>query len=238
MALLAGFGLVFMAEPASAQRYGMYYSGYGRGYFGGAFPGYYGRPWGYGWGYPGYYGSSFTYPYSYGYSLYAPYNYTPYTTTGPTYYLPGGLTGPYPTAMRPNTGSAGIGRTDEHGHLVVRLPEADAEIRINGKHMTETGKTRRYVSGRIRPGKKRIYKVTARWEENGNEVERTKTVVLRTGQQRTIRFTEAMDQQKPAGRAAKPQGKGGARKTQMEKKQTEKKAGSKGPKKENSNRED
>jgi uncharacterized protein (TIGR03000 family) len=228
--LVAGFGLVLIAEPASAQRFGMY-GGYARGYYGGAFPGYYGRPGGYGWGYPGYYGSSYLYPYSYGYSLYAPYIYTPYTTTGPTYYLPGGLTtGPYPTPMRPNSGSAGVGRTDDHGHLVVRLPNANAEIRINGQPTTESGKIRRYVSGRIRPGKKRTYKVTARWEENGNEVERTKTVVLRAGQHKTIRFTEATDQQGPAGRGAKPQGKEGARKTPMEKEQAEKKVGSKRPK--------
>jgi uncharacterized protein (TIGR03000 family) len=231
-ALVAALGLLLMPDTAAAQRYGMYY-GYPGGYYGGLGPGYYGRPWGYGWGWPGYYGSSFAYPYSYGYSAYTPYySYTPYTAPSTTYY-------PYTASSlfsapgtRPNAGSAGVGPTDTAGHLVVRVPKRDAEIRINGKRMTQTGTTRRFVSSRIPPGRKRTYKVTASWTDHGKEVQRSETVVLRAGQRKTVRFQEPKqaasdrnqgDRKKPArtDRKGNPSGKQTGRKKAAEQDQDE-----------------
>jgi uncharacterized protein (TIGR03000 family) len=204
----AALGLLLLPATASAQRFGIWYGGLGLrspyygglypgyglngGYYGGFYPGYYSRPW----GYPAYYGGSFAYPYSYGYSAYTPYT-SPYYSYSPGIYTPSfTTTGTYPAVTPPSGGSAAGAPSEPVAHLVVRVPKRDAEIIINGNRMKQTGTTRRFVSGRIRPGKKRTYKVTAEWTDNGHDVKETKKVVLRAGQHKAIRFKAPAAEQK------------------------------------------
>ena len=66
--------------------------------------------------------------------------------------------------------------------MVVRLPRANADLLINGNKTKQRGKVRRFVSDPLAKERSGTYQFTARWKEQGTEVERTKTVTLRAGE--------------------------------------------------------
>jgi uncharacterized protein (TIGR03000 family) len=143
-----------------------YYGGYGRGYYGGYGRGYYG-----GWGYGGWGG----YPYYYGYpDYYAGSDYTPsvYQSFYPA---------PVASAVTPVANNTVL--------LNVAVP-ADATVLINGAPTTQTGQNRQYVSPQLTPGKTYSYDLTARWTENGQPVERTKTVKFEAGSSVAVNFRQ------------------------------------------------
>jgi uncharacterized protein (TIGR03000 family) len=146
------------------------YRGYGyggRGYYGRGYYGGWGLGYG-GWGYPYYYGS-------YGYPDY----YSDYGSTPDVYqsfYTPQVTAPVFPVAN--NTVM-----------LNVAVP-ADATVLINGQPTTQTGQNRQYVSPQLTPGKTYSYEVTARWSENGQPVERTRTVKFEAGSQVAVNFLQ------------------------------------------------
>jgi uncharacterized protein (TIGR03000 family) len=217
--VLAVLGFFGRPDPVAGQGYA-YYGGsrgslYGGGYLGGSYgTGYFGvyrggyaggvyglSPYGAGvYGNPAggvaYLGLS---PYLGGYGLNAPYAHAyPYA--------------PYASAFRPFTGLPEYGSSltsptvprlrirdlrtttptgDDKGHVVVKLPRANAELLIDGNKTEQKGKSRRFVSAAIAEGRTRTYQLTARWREKGTEVERTRKITLRAGQHRVIQFTAA-----------------------------------------------
>jgi uncharacterized protein (TIGR03000 family) len=74
--------------------------------------------------------------------------------------------------------------------LIIKVPSKDAEVEVNGKELTKKTETHTYRA-RVRLGRTRTFRVTARWEdEDGNRVKLTKKVRLRAGQRKVVRFEE------------------------------------------------
>jgi uncharacterized protein (TIGR03000 family) len=212
--------LSFFGIPTTALAQGLgYYPGYRMGFYGAGYSGYYGG--GYGAGYfgryrAGYYGASpygasiyggsytgagflGTSPYLTGYGLYAPYAHAyptaPYSGSYGPYSSPLEYgNSPYPPTL-PNFdlrySRGATPRVDERGHVVVRLPRANAQLLINGNKTRQKGKTRRFVSDPIRKGRSETYTFTARWKEKGTEVERTKKIALRAGEDKVVKFANS-----------------------------------------------
>jgi uncharacterized protein (TIGR03000 family) len=60
--------------------------------------------------------------------------------------------------------------------LSVKVPQSTAEVRVDGRPTTQTGTDRTYESPPLEAGKSYGYTITARWMENGQMYEVTKTV--------------------------------------------------------------
>jgi uncharacterized protein (TIGR03000 family) len=192
--LLGAAVLLLVPATSSAQvrfgmgRFGGYYGGYG-GYYGyspGTMYGY--SPYG------GYYGGAY-YP---SYSTYGSWSYpgstypgyaSSYYSSPETYYSnrPGTSsdTGSYSYGAPASTTERDAAR------LNVRLPDANAEVWVEGQRTQQRGTTREYISPPLNPDKNYIYEVRARWTENGQEKERTKTVSVRANGTATVDFTTA-----------------------------------------------
>jgi uncharacterized protein (TIGR03000 family) len=154
------------------------YGGYGyrRGFYGGYYP--------YGYGFGGYgglgYGTGFygydTSP-AYGYSGDAA-NYVGYSSSGVSDYdSPSAFAAISPAPEMPDAAVV----------LNVRVP-ANAEIWVNGLKMHLTGASHEFVSPPLTPGKVGTYDLRARWEEDGQQVERTRRVTVRAGDRLSINF--------------------------------------------------
>jgi uncharacterized protein (TIGR03000 family) len=70
--------------------------------------------------------------------------------------------------------------------ITVRLPQAGAEVLVDGKPTTSTGTDRTFESPPLTAGTQYKYKVTARWMEGGQPVERSQDAVGKPGE--TIRL--------------------------------------------------
>lgn len=73
-------------------------------------------------------------------------------------------------------------------HLVVLVPD-NAEIVIDGRKTTQTGATRDFVSPELAPNQEFKYEVKARWQENGQEIEKTKTIAVKAGARVVVHFS-------------------------------------------------
>jgi uncharacterized protein (TIGR03000 family) len=98
--------------------------------------------------------------------------------------------------------SANDYRTVPHWHLVcayandpdagseawvtVRVPAANAEVFINGDKTDQTGTTREFISPALDKADK--YQITARWMQNGQQVERKKEVRVEPGRRSMVDF--------------------------------------------------
>jgi uncharacterized protein (TIGR03000 family) len=152
--------------------YGLGYGGYGLGYGG------YGLGYGgYGLYGPGYTGLSYGMPYYGGaYDMAAaPYSGQPYGMYNPS----NSYQSFYPANMNGRQGSAGI---------QVRVAP-DAEIWFDGTKMKQTGAVREYQTPPLTPGKAFTYEVKARWMQDGEPVEQTRTVEVQVGRQAVVDFT-------------------------------------------------
>jgi len=213
---LAAAALLLMPETSYAQRRGGGsrggIGGYGGGYRGG-YGGYYGG--GYRSGYGGYYGGSGLYlglglgsyrsgyyggygygaGYPYGYSsYYAPsYNYSApvysYSTPGYDYsYAPStsgyaGTTQSYQSFYPPENA------TDKKVHVQVDLPDPNAEVWFEGALTQQRGTTRDFESPELMPGRAYTYHIRARWMDNGQMRDETRSIVVQAGQQTGVDFT-------------------------------------------------
>jgi uncharacterized protein (TIGR03000 family) len=162
--------------------YGGFGLGYGLGGYGGYGVGYsgYGN---YGGGYGGY-NSYYSAP-SYAYSNYAPY----YSVDSSAYYPP-------TTTIPPGDGTAAVpaasqGTTaDNKAHMLVVVPE-NSEVWFQGQKMTASGTQREFVSPPLTQGDKYDYQIRVRYtKEDGQVVDETRTVHVKTNDQWSIDFTK------------------------------------------------
>lgn len=72
--------------------------------------------------------------------------------------------------------------TENVAHLQIAAPGSDAEVWLNGVRTKQTGSVQRYQTPPMTPGEKYSYEVKARWTENGQSVERTRTIVVRANE--------------------------------------------------------
>jgi uncharacterized protein (TIGR03000 family) len=161
--------------------YGNYGYGYGLGRYG--YP-YYGTTWGYSpsvsvWGYNprpyGYFSSS---SYSPSYSYYPSYSTPSYSYSGPTY--------AYNT---PTISSQSFypPTTAAPAYVQVRVA-ADAEVWFDGSATQQRGAVRDFVSPALDPSRSYSYQVRARWMENGEARDETRTVSVQGGQTAYVDF--------------------------------------------------
>jgi uncharacterized protein (TIGR03000 family) len=194
-AVLLGAAALLLVPAAASAQVSINIGRYGGGYYG-AMPGFY-----YG-SMPGYYTYGYS-PYSYstyGYSPYSTYggwSYPSYTW-GNYYTYPNYATNSYYSSAPPATSYYGPGysygtppaaETRDNALLNVRLPDANAELWVEGKLTQQRGTNREFSSPPLTPGKNYTYEVRARWTENGKQVERTRTVPVRANATATVDFT-------------------------------------------------
>ncbi len=67
----------------------------------------------------------------------------------------------------------------------VRVP-ADAELRVQGRVMRQTGSVRKFVSPPLDPDRTYTYKVEARWTENGKLMTQSRQITLSSGHHVTV----------------------------------------------------
>ncbi len=171
--------------------YGRYWGGfypYGVGYYG-YYPAYYGS-----WYYPSYYGSLY-YPSYYGSSYYP--GFVSSSTYYPTYAY-GTTLGYTPSYTYGNLSTSGYydGGTLPANRAMVRVevPRADAEVWIDGQATQQRGTDRLFETPALTTGKSYHYDVRARWTENGQTFDRTRTVHFRPGERVTVDFRQPASQ--------------------------------------------
>ncbi len=110
-----------------------------------------------------------------------------YPSSFPSYALPGIYDDlPYPYHSLYPSLSQRV--PDNRARLRLHLPNAGAEVWLEGKKMTQAGVIRDFYSPPLEPGKY-TYHVRVRWEEHGKKVERSRTVSVRPNSRQDIRFT-------------------------------------------------
>jgi uncharacterized protein (TIGR03000 family) len=138
-------------------------------------------------GYPGYY-SSYSYPWYSSYSYAPSYAYS----YPPEYYAPSSSAITLAPETSPIT-TAGYQtyyppQTNAPVTVTVRVPDPNAEVWFGDNRTRQTGDTRVFQSPPLAPGKY-SYEVRARWTDNGKEVDQTRTVEVRPGDNTTVDFT-------------------------------------------------
>jgi uncharacterized protein (TIGR03000 family) len=186
--------------------YGNY--GYGHGYYG---HGYYGHGHGgfalsvglglgYGYGGYGYGGLGYAYPDYYPYAYPAVYSSYPAYSVGYSY-APAVITGPATVVAsdpppvsstvipaQPATGEGQVLRPNA-ASMEVHLPDANAEVLVDGRPTRARGQTRTLVSPELPPGKAYVYKLTASWTQDGQRVSEERTVEVTAGKTSLVDFT-------------------------------------------------
>jgi uncharacterized protein (TIGR03000 family) len=150
-----------------------YGNGYGLGGYGYGMGGYglggYGRGL-YGYSSPGYYDSGYSYD-----------TYTsPSYASVPTYTDYQSFYPPQEYGNQQQAGNA--------AHLMIQVPDPNAQVWLEGQQMNQQGTTRQFYSPPLEPNRDYSYTVRARWMENGQPKEQTKEVDVRAGQQASVRF--------------------------------------------------
>ncbi len=201
---LGAAAFLLVPAVASAQvRFGMGgyrggYSGYSPGYYNNGYaPGYYGYAPGWnsyspgyttygGYPYPGYSWRSGGYVEGYNYPSYGTTDFY-YNTPATSSYYGSGYAGDVGSSYQYGTRSGASVR--DAALLNVRVPDANAEVWVEGKLTQQRGTWREYESPALNPDKSYTYEVRARWTENGKTVERTKTVPVKANGVATADFT-------------------------------------------------
>ena len=195
---LVGFTLLLTPETSEAQRrgggggggggWGGGRGGYGgRGYGGGYYRGGWGVGLGWGLGYPGYYGGY----YGGYYPSYGAYDYgTPVYTQPQTY-----TTAPQ-YSYYPSTNANQLTNPNDAG-FIVRVPDPNADIWFQNYQTKQRGTERFYESGSLEPNQAYTFEVRARWMQNGQQMDQTRQVQARAGQNVTVDFTAAATEQIP-----------------------------------------
>jgi len=199
-----GRGGTYFGNTAGYGYPGSYGSGWGNSPYMGSYnsgwnygnAGYYGNnAWNY--GNPGYNGNNWTTwgnnwnnsPGYYNSGYYNPGYQSTYTFTNPQ----PGYQAFYPSTTQSgysygSTSDTFAGRNDSAAHLEVRVP-ANAEVFFEGHKTAQTGTVRHFVSPSLDANQNYTYTVRAHWNENGQDIDRTKQVTVRAGQAETVDFT-------------------------------------------------
>jgi uncharacterized protein (TIGR03000 family) len=133
--------------------------------------GWYTNPW-YGWGYgnPGYYYSGDYYP-RYEAGVYVTPDFSP---------APQGYQSNYFDDATFDATSTSF---------VVRVPDPNAEIWFENRRTQQRGTLRQYTSGNLDPNHEYTFHIRARWIDNGQQVEQSRDVNARAGQQINVDFS-------------------------------------------------
>ena len=196
---------LFLTNPVSAGHGGGGGGGHAGG--GGGHPGgggnfhgggyYHGGYSHYGYGYPG---IGIGLGYGLGYGAYPYYDSTPIyvppvgPTVGPSsysYYPPeapvlGSAIAPPGVAPPPQ--AAAINVPPDEAYVRVLVPDANAEVLLEGKVTDVLGRERLFSSPKLDPGSKYTYTVTASWLDQGHLVRQTREVALNAGQVSVVDF--------------------------------------------------
>jgi uncharacterized protein (TIGR03000 family) len=73
--------------------------------------------------------------------------------------------------------------------LLVKVPQAGAEVYVDGNKTTQTGMDRTFSSPELEPGREFQYEVTVRWVERGLTYEKKKVVIGSSGEVIPLDFT-------------------------------------------------
>jgi len=173
--------------------HGGYYGGYNRGYYGGLGLLGFGSSYPYG-GWGGLY-SAYSYP-SYRYAYSSPSTYSSYSYPSYSYYTPS-----YSYAAQPSTyayqGTPASYQSfyppesaaqDNDVHVRVAVPSPDAEVWFEGVPTQQKGTMREFESPPLTPGQNYTYHVRARWMENGQPRDQTRSIVVQAGQHVNVDF--------------------------------------------------
>jgi uncharacterized protein (TIGR03000 family) len=172
---MAMAAMLLAADSASAQRWG-------RGFRNGWSGSYYDGRWG---GYDGWAGP---YRYSGGYPSYYDGGYRYYSPSGYTYGEPSMSTTAF---YGPQTGeglSESSAMNTNTAMIDIRIPDPNAQIWLDGQETKQRGTFRPFVSPPLEQGKTFHYKVRARWQQDGKEMDQTKTVEFKAGQRQVVTF--------------------------------------------------
>jgi uncharacterized protein (TIGR03000 family) len=168
---------------------GVGFGGWGWGYPWGDYGGYYG---GYYPSYGGYYTGDYGVPVmssgQYAYPS-APFAY-PSAPDASTYSSVAGSPGA-PTAM-----------ADPNAVFIrVQVP-ADAEVWLEGEKTAQTGRVRFFESPPVTPGRKYVYHIRARWNEDGQVADEVREATVYAGSRVIADFTRRQSEKVPPPRAA------------------------------------
>jgi uncharacterized protein (TIGR03000 family) len=144
-------------------------------------------------GYSPYFGYAYKYPYYGGvevFSYYPPqwiFNYRyPYTYLTPQ----STLNAPMGSTAAPSSyNSIAAKEPDNKAHLVVRVPDVNAEVSVNGTKTTMTGEVRYFQSPKLEVGQY-TYELTATWVDKGKTYTQTKSVKFGPNSQTTVEFKQ------------------------------------------------
>jgi uncharacterized protein (TIGR03000 family) len=128
------------------------------------------------------YGSYYGYPYSYGYGY------------GPGYLPSGGIIYSSYDRMYPPLDPYQqplIDQTSDYASVQITVPSATAEIWFDGKKTTSQGLRRDFVTPELTPGKSFTYEVRAKWTENNQEFDQTKTLTVMAGRRTVFAFSSS-----------------------------------------------
>jgi uncharacterized protein (TIGR03000 family) len=163
--------------------------GYGLGYLSGSYgwPGYYG---GYGYGYPGYaYSGYYSYPaYSYGTFDYGTPAYS-YPSTGYYTEQPAMVQQPNVTdySSAYNGFNSQPAQDANTAQIDVRVP-ANAQVWFDGATTRQTGSFREFISPPLQPNQEYTYTIRARWMQNGQPVDQTRSIQVAANERRSVNF--------------------------------------------------
>jgi uncharacterized protein (TIGR03000 family) len=102
--------------------------------------------------------------------------YTSYPETGEIYYRSGRSGGVPPTGPAPTT-----------GNIKIDVP-ADATLWIEGVQSSQTGPNRSFTLPPLASGKSYLYRLRARWTDNGEPKEESRIVTVQPGAQVQVKF--------------------------------------------------
>lgn len=108
--------------------------------------------------------------------------------------IPGAPSTPAPLDIEPNVPTLPAPRPlpgNAAASVEVRVPDGAADVFFDGRATQQTGARRLFESPPLARGKSYSYEVRARWQENGQEVVRNRSVAVEPGQKVLIDFTQA-----------------------------------------------
>jgi len=171
-------GGVYIGTPIGSVGVGPHGGVYVNAGYGGLYRGGFGSPY-YG------YGNGYSYPsyYDYGYpSYYSGYSYPDYYSAP---YYP--YAGNYNTTMPTQSYYGGPQGNQQPIMLTVLVPSPDTQLWVGDQPMQTMGMERIFQSRPLEPGTY-SYTLKARWMENGQPVDREKTVNVQPGQRTMVDF--------------------------------------------------
>lgn len=83
--------------------------------------------------------------------------------------------------------------------VVVLVPDPNAQVFVDGRQTRQMGSEREFVT-EMDPGTRGTYRIKARWTQNGQTREQTRTVPVQPGARQVVNFSQ------PQGPGVSPQG--------------------------------